>query len=179
MRLVRQHKTSKDIARTLGISRFTVDQRLKRACQMLSVHKRTEAALLFAKFDDEFVSERFVYEQSDIVKDETGDLALPSMRSDTRDQKLRGPNLADDGPIETVPAKSNREGASQETSSYSWLWENYYPKGDPDAISPQPRIKWIIQLTIQILVSILILVAIGQVLSTFAHRVWPVEEETA
>lgn len=177
LRLVRQHKTSKEIARILGISRFTVDQRVERACQMLGAGKRTEAALILEKFYDWPVSERFVYEQPDIVGDRGQDLTSFSTLEGSRDLEIGGTDTAENGPIKGEMAGTEMSQASRESKLSSWFWETYYPKGDPDAIPPKPRVKWIIQLMIQILVSILILVAIGQVLSTFAHRLWPVVEE--
>ncbi len=46
--LVAQFKSSKEIARTLGISPHTVDQRMKRVQAILGVNSRFEAARLFA-----------------------------------------------------------------------------------------------------------------------------------
>ena len=179
LRLVRQHKTSKEIARILGISRFTVDQRVERACQALGVEKRTEAALILDRFEASNISERLVYEQPDIGEDDGRDIA--SIPTPNGGQMLdnSGPGLAEAGPVNGTAADPTPKRASRENRLSSWFWESYYPKGDPDAISPKPRVRWIIQLMIQILVSILILVAIGQVLSTFAHRMWPVTEEAA
>lgn len=46
--LVAQYKSSKEIARILGISPHTVDQRMKRVQAILGVNSRFEAARLFA-----------------------------------------------------------------------------------------------------------------------------------
>lgn len=64
LRLVAAHLTSKQIARELGVSRFTVDQRLDSARRTLGVNSRKEAALLFAKLErsEGKISEGFVYE---------------------------------------------------------------------------------------------------------------------
>lgn len=51
LRLVAEHRSSKEIARLLSISPHTVDQRLKRAVSILAVTSRFEAARLL--FDDE------------------------------------------------------------------------------------------------------------------------------
>lgn len=48
LRLVAEHRSSKEIARLLAISPHTVDQRLKRATSILAVGSRFEAARLFA-----------------------------------------------------------------------------------------------------------------------------------
>lgn len=44
--MVKRLQSSKQIARELGISRYTVDQRLMLACRKLGVSSRAEAALL-------------------------------------------------------------------------------------------------------------------------------------
>jgi DNA-binding CsgD family transcriptional regulator len=49
LRLVREGMTSKQIGRELGISPFTVDQRLKRACDTLGATSRVEAARLMER----------------------------------------------------------------------------------------------------------------------------------
>lgn len=67
LRQVREHRTSKEIARELGISKHTVDQRLKLAATTLGVAGRTEAALLFARHDPEGVYDRIVYDPVDIA----------------------------------------------------------------------------------------------------------------
>jgi DNA-binding CsgD family transcriptional regulator len=62
LRLVVQHQTSKEIARTLGISPFTVDQRLDAARRKLNATSRKEAAKLFATLDQGGIYQPFVYE---------------------------------------------------------------------------------------------------------------------
>lgn len=51
LRLVYKLQTSKQIARTLSISRHTVDQRIALACRKLGVNSRTQAALILAEHD--------------------------------------------------------------------------------------------------------------------------------
>ncbi len=68
LRLVAAHHTSKEIARILEISHFTVDQRLDAARRKLNVDTRREAALLFAEMEKGNLSERFVYEAAGIVE---------------------------------------------------------------------------------------------------------------
>ena len=61
--MVAAHMTSKEIARALKISPYTVDQRLDAARRKLNVTSRKEAALLFAQSERESgLSEGFVYE---------------------------------------------------------------------------------------------------------------------
>jgi DNA-binding CsgD family transcriptional regulator len=52
LRRVLRHQTSKDIARELGISPHTVDQRLRIAAKTLGVASRIEAARLLALHED-------------------------------------------------------------------------------------------------------------------------------
>ncbi|MEE9433236.1 MAG: helix-turn-helix transcriptional regulator [Sphingorhabdus sp.] len=67
LRLVAGHHTSKEIARILDISHFTVDQRLDGARRKLNVKTRKEAALLFAAIEANNLSERIVYETPHIA----------------------------------------------------------------------------------------------------------------
>ncbi len=61
LRLVDDHHTSKEIARILGISPFTVDQRLDAARRKLNAPSRKDAAKIFAMMEHN-ISEPFVYE---------------------------------------------------------------------------------------------------------------------
>lgn len=49
LHLVVSRKSSKEIARELGIAKPTVDQRIANARQILGAHNRDEAALIFAR----------------------------------------------------------------------------------------------------------------------------------
>jgi DNA-binding CsgD family transcriptional regulator len=62
LRLVDDHHTSKEIARILGISPFTVDQRLDAARRKLNAASRKDAAKIFAAMEQGNLSEPFVYE---------------------------------------------------------------------------------------------------------------------
>ncbi len=62
LRLVAQHHTSKEIARKLGISRYTVDQRLDAARRKLNAKGRKDAARMFVALEAQSISEPFVYE---------------------------------------------------------------------------------------------------------------------
>lgn len=67
LRLVSQHLTSKEIARELGISHFTVDQRLDSARRKLKAQSRKDAVRIFMALERDILSEPFVYEPPDIV----------------------------------------------------------------------------------------------------------------
>ena len=71
LRLVAAHHTSKEIARILSISHFTVDQRLDAARRKMGVASRKEAALLFRSMEAGEVSDRFVYDPDAIAEDDS------------------------------------------------------------------------------------------------------------
>ncbi|ATE65350.1 helix-turn-helix domain-containing protein [Rhizorhabdus dicambivorans] len=56
LRLVLQHKSSKEIAQQLGISAHTVDKRIKEAMRILDVGTRVEAAKILAMAESGAVS---------------------------------------------------------------------------------------------------------------------------
>ena len=66
LRLVDDHLTSKEIGRFLGISHFTVDQRLDAARRKLNAATRKDAAKIFAAIEQRTISEPFVYEAQDL-----------------------------------------------------------------------------------------------------------------
>jgi DNA-binding CsgD family transcriptional regulator len=75
LRRVYQLQTSKDIARDLGISPHTVDQRLRVAARTLGVATRIEAARLLAKFEQTGggLYQPLVYQSLDVAPDEAFD----------------------------------------------------------------------------------------------------------
>ena len=72
LRLVLRHMTSKDIARTLGISPHTVDMRLRTAMRTLGVTSRIEAARLIAAGEngevDVSVYQPLIYQTPDVAE---------------------------------------------------------------------------------------------------------------
>jgi DNA-binding CsgD family transcriptional regulator len=65
--LVDDHATSKEIARQLGISRHTVDARLRGAIQTLGVSSRREAAIIYRAAAQAQAYHPFAYQSSRIV----------------------------------------------------------------------------------------------------------------
>ena len=65
LRLVLAHMSSKDIARDLGISSHTVDQRLKIAMKTLGASSRVEAAQRHAELEQHY--QPLVYQSPDIA----------------------------------------------------------------------------------------------------------------
>ncbi|ASK89877.1 helix-turn-helix domain-containing protein [Sphingorhabdus sp. SMR4y] len=64
LRLVLAHLNSKEIARELGISPHTVDQRLRTAMRILNVPSRFEAARKFAAEDQQQAYQPLIYQAS-------------------------------------------------------------------------------------------------------------------
>ncbi len=67
LRMVLMHMSSKDIARELGISPHTVDQRLKGASKILGVDSRVEAARTLARAEGAAAYQPLVYQTPDIA----------------------------------------------------------------------------------------------------------------
>lgn len=62
LRLVVQRKSSKEIARELGIAKPTVDQRIASARQILGARNRDEAAIMFARSTETY--DRVIYDSA-------------------------------------------------------------------------------------------------------------------
>ncbi len=77
LRLVDEHHTSKEIARLLGISPFTVDQRLDAARRKLGAASRKDAAKIFAGIEEGTISEPFVYEAQRLEAAGFTDISAP------------------------------------------------------------------------------------------------------
>lgn len=67
LRMVLMHLSSKDIARELGISPHTVDQRLRIAIQSLGVANRFEAARILAKHEGPAPYQSAVYQSPHVA----------------------------------------------------------------------------------------------------------------
>lgn len=76
LRLVYEHKSSKQIARALGVSKDTVDQRLDRARKLLGASSRTEAAIAFHEWEQ--VYHRVVYDAPSVVLSTPYSTTLPA-----------------------------------------------------------------------------------------------------
>lgn len=107
LRLVFQHMTSKDIARTLGVSPHTVDMRLRTAMRVLDVANRVDAARLLVAAEgnqplsDAEAYQPLIYQPSDVANDDAvGEFASPTstqadenliQNSDPRIRSVVGP----------------------------------------------------------------------------------------
>ncbi|WP_417594552.1 helix-turn-helix transcriptional regulator [Parasphingorhabdus sp.] len=66
LRLVLAHHNSKEIARQLGVSPHTVDQRLRTSMRILNVQSRFEAARKFAGLDNKVQYQPLIYQMLDV-----------------------------------------------------------------------------------------------------------------
>lgn len=71
MRLVVMRKSSKEIARELGIAKPTVDQRIANARQILRARNRDDAANIFARYSAEY--DRIIYDPARVPSFEKTD----------------------------------------------------------------------------------------------------------
>ena len=77
LRLVLQHRSSKEIAIDLGISPHTVDMRLKMAMQILNVPSRVAAAQALAANEADEPYQRLVYQPPAIADVAESDILSP------------------------------------------------------------------------------------------------------
>ena len=83
LRLVYQHKSSKEIARELDISPHTVDQRLRVAMRKLGVESRKKAAVMLARASEEPVYQSLIYQFPEIAA------ATPAPHDHTRNERAK------------------------------------------------------------------------------------------
>jgi DNA-binding CsgD family transcriptional regulator len=88
--LVDDHATSKEIARQLGISRHTVDARLRAAIQTLGVSSRREAAVIYRAAMQAETYQPFAYQSPRIVTD------APRTDVESHEAEPEKPDHADD-----------------------------------------------------------------------------------
>lgn len=79
--LVDDHATSKEIARQLGISRHTVDARLRGAIQTLGVSSRREAAIIYRAAMQAEAYQPFTYQSPRIVSPTPARNKLPEVET--------------------------------------------------------------------------------------------------
>ena len=113
LRLVAEHRSSKEIARLLMISPHTVDQRLKRATNILAVDSRFEAARMFASYERANGLEPHIYES--LVYQSSGLPLYPD------------PAQMVEPPIEQDPMDGSKEGSTlhEAQASYFGMFESH------------------------------------------------------
>lgn len=82
LRLVLAHHNSKEIARELGVSPHTIDQRLRTAMRIMEVPSRFEAARKFAAFEADDLYQPLIYQMPDVERGrKNGKLVSPTERT--------------------------------------------------------------------------------------------------
>lgn len=145
LRLVAQHRSSKEIARELNISPFTVDKRLEQALRKLGVSNRWEAARLYSLY------EGVVYEPSTI--EDFGEAAPFSFR--LTDWEGTATGGANEAPIEVGKPVA-------EMVPVTWLALPFpRTRGEKNELTTTQRLLWAAAIcVIGIMASALLLVAL-------------------
>jgi DNA-binding CsgD family transcriptional regulator len=140
LRLVVQHRTSKQIARELGISSHTVDQRLKAAMRILRVSARVEAAQILAAYEQGELYQSLVHQSPDIAQS-----SIPAMMLPPIDYRELHPTDIDGNAVHDVLAsrQSLRDIAS---TSSSWPLPMYV--GERNDLSLIYRLGWIFAIAV-------------------------------
>lgn len=135
LRLVFQHRSSKQIARELGISSHTVDQRLKTAMRILRVGARVEAAQILAAYEQGNLYQPLVHQSPDIVSSSNPAMMLPPI-----DYRELHPTDTDGNSVHDVltARQSPRDAYSP---SSSWPLPMY--AGERNDLSLIYRLGWI------------------------------------
>ena len=94
LRLVLGHLTSKEIARELGVSPHTVDQRLRTAMRILNAQSRFEAARIFAALDHEPTYQPLIYQAPLVERDSKNGNQDPSSGKTRSDKAGRADDSA-------------------------------------------------------------------------------------
>ncbi len=114
--LVDDHATSKEIARQLGISRHTVDARLRGAIQTLGVNSRREAAVIYRAAMQAEGYQPFAYQSPRIVTEGRGAEKLLHDAADDQTESPVGGRLTQPagGPAAPVHQLQTAEAAASQ-----------------------------------------------------------------
>ncbi len=141
LRLVLAHLTSKEIARELGVSPHTVDQRLRTAMRILDAQSRFEAARILAAFEGDRPYQPLIYQAAIVERDRKNGNQDPSS------ERNRSPNadLQDD----SVNAES---GGALTTLERSEFRHRALPiprfRGEKNRLAVIERLGWILAIAI-------------------------------
>lgn len=146
LHLVVLRKSSKEIARELGISKPTVDQRIANARQILGASSRDEAAIIFARSAGTY--DRIIYDPARVSPSEANDHSSKPEARPEAGLKLNEASVPFSGVIE-----------HQTYSRQSFRWS---PSGNLDTTI---RVSIIVGLTVGILATVLIGLSVAQSIS--------------
>lgn len=141
LRLVLAHLNSKEIARELGVSPHTVDQRLRTAMRILDAQSRFEAARIFAALDQENEYHPLIYQLSTVE---------PAWKNGKQDPSAGRTHSEKTGTIEDI---KNADGGGaimaleqSETRRRSLPIPRY--RGEKNRLAMVERLGWILAIAI-------------------------------
>ena len=160
LRMVFMHMSSKDIARELGISPHTVDQRLKAAIQILGVDSRVEAARMLARHEGGGTYQPLVYQTPDIAPPPD----FPPI-----------PILVEHGDADNHPGRAMREDqaafdAAFRSSQSSMTLPLPVGGATPDDLKPRQRLGWAVAIMFGVVLTFGVFVTGLEALSRLAGR---------
>lgn len=154
LRLVFDHMTSKDIARTLGVSPHTVDMRLRTAMRTLGVASRIDAARLLAAHEGRGAGpsayQPLIHQPPEIAAAPfPPDLAFPVQTTTADDLRQlsstwSGPDADSDTGGPPRPAADHRHGEGRFTTPLA----KSLPWGRRNRLTPGARLTWIAAIAI-------------------------------
>lgn len=154
LRLVFQHLTSKDIARTLGISPHTVDMRLRTAMRTLGVASRIDAARLLIAEEGEKTGpsayQPLIYQPPEIAAAPLSTTMASPVQTSTADDLRQlsstwsDPDVDSDTGGPPRPVEDHRYGEGR----YAAPLANSLPWGRRNSLTPGARLAWIAAIAI-------------------------------
>jgi DNA-binding CsgD family transcriptional regulator len=186
LRLVLTHMTSKEIARHLGISSHTVDQRLRYAIRTLGARTRMQAALKLLEAENLPEQRTLIHKPeahpSDHPRAEAGEPAFQLMHQPLDLPFDAGPDAQFGGRLAPDPEPVHRF-VSSTTCLADWEAEdkpvehNTIPSGPAPASRPRPagensyaswppaiRLRWYQKLMVILLIATLLIMAVGSLM---------------
>ncbi len=141
LRLVLAHNSSKEIARQLGVSPHTVDQRLRVATRTLGVGSRFEAARLLANAerDEGGTYQPLIYQRPYIAQSPTSEAFPPSSVPHGTDQAA---------PTGQELQSSQAGYAAYSSPTAGSLWPVPAKAGGENDLTTGVRIAWIIAIAV-------------------------------
>lgn len=138
LRMVFMHRSSKEIARELGVGSAAVDQRIKTAMRVLGAENRVEAARMLVSYEGGDPYQRLVYETSEVVAADRSMLPPNSVHNEM--VRLRGAQGGGNEWISSNPLPWHQPGAL----SFPLPME----QGSRNCLSSWQRAVWIVVIAI-------------------------------
>ena len=143
LRLVLAHHNSKEIARELGVSPHTVDQRLRTAMRVLGVQSRFEAARKFAVHDENDQYQSLIYQVSDVERGRKN--GKPDASTERSISNCKGSiNIIDDPKVD-----GNSVGTAFGKTQIGRRWLPIpQHRGEKNSLGTVERLGWILAIAI-------------------------------